>query len=95
MKQLTEIPKNMDEAMFFQSVLAWRGLGYGRMMQMISQQWRREVGDGAHCVTDTYNGVAAKRKRCRTGGHDWRPGGAYDWCDRCNKGRPKKAGATS
>ena len=86
----TEIPLNMDEALFFQSVLSWRGLGYGRMMQMISQQWRREVGDGAHVATDTYNGVAAKKKRCRKEGHDWRPGGCCDWCDRCNASRTKK-----
>jgi hypothetical protein len=89
-KQLTEIPLNMDEAMFFQSVLAWRRLGYGRMMQMISQQWRLEVGDGAKIANDTYNGIKNKRKRCRKEGHDWRPGGSCDWCDRCDKSRPKK-----
>jgi hypothetical protein len=87
--KVRDIPLNMDEAMFFQSVLAWKGIGYGRMMQMISQQWRREVGDGAHCVTDTYNGVEAKKKRCEREGHDWRPGGSYDWCDRCGDSRSR------
>lgn len=88
MKQTTEIPLNMDEALFFQSVLAWKKLGYGRMMQMISQQWRREVGDGAAVATDTYHGVEAKKKRCKKEGHDWSPGTEFMWCDRCGASKP-------
>lgn len=88
-------PLNANEAEFLSAVKFHRAMGYGRMLRMISHLWRDEAGDIALCVTDTFHGVAAKEKRCKEEGHDWRPGGDFDWCDRCNVNRPKKATAKS
>ena len=88
----TYLPLNKAEEYVMNVVEANSDLGYGRMMQMISGLWFDRHGGAAGCVTDTFNGVADKRKRCRKEGHDWgKMGTAYDWCDRCGKSRPKKA----
>lgn len=74
---------------FLDIVTQHRKLGYGRMMHLISELWQQSDPKGALTVGDTYSGQDKKRKRCRLEGHDWSPGGDYDWCDRCEAKRPK------
>lgn len=73
-----------DERLFAEIIHDYKHIGYGWMMQKISEIWLKEHGDGAFCITDTYSGVAAKEKRCATEGHDWQAG-ENPWCDRCNQ----------
>jgi hypothetical protein len=76
-------PKTADERAFFETVEKLRGIGYGRMMQMISEVWRRSSPDDALSVGDTYFMLEKKRERCKKEGHDIRHGQNWDWCDRC------------
>ena len=73
-----------DEKLFVQLIHDYKRIGYGWMMQRISEIWRKEYGDGAFFMTDTYSGFEAKQKRCATEGHDWQAG-ENPWCDRCNR----------
>ena len=85
-----EIPYLSDmEGRFRSFVLNNRAMGYGRMMQMISEIWREQHGDGAHLANETYAGLAKKQKRCKAEGHDWSEGSEYLWCDRCGASEPK------
>ncbi len=74
---------------FLDIVIQNRELGYGRMMLLISELWCQSDPKGALIVGDTYFIHDLKRKRCKQEGHDWRPGGSYDWCDRCGTAREK------
>lgn len=73
----------IQEQEFIETVKRVRGIGYGRMMQIISNLWRDQDSIGALTVGETYGIEDLKRKRCRTEGHDTRKGGNWDWCDRC------------
>lgn len=66
-------------------------MGYGRMMQIVSEVWREQHGDAALTVGDTYASVKKKIARCKREGHDWGDSGTeYDWCDRCAAARPRR-----
>ncbi len=75
-------PFTPDEVGFAELVKVSRRIGYGRMMQLISGIWKDQEGDGAHCVNETFAGLALKQKRCEIEGHDIGPDTA-GWCDRC------------
>ena len=76
-------PETRDEKDFLAQVARHRGIGYGRMMQMISELWRDLEGDGALYANDTYSSLFQKQERCAREGHDPTPGRTYNWCDRC------------
>jgi hypothetical protein len=83
-------PETQAEKDFMAQVASHRRIGYGRMIQMISELWRDLHGDGALYANDTYSSLQKKRERCAREGHDPSPGTCYDWCDRCGQRLAKK-----
>ncbi len=84
----TEWIDSEDEAFLFQ-VRIFRYIGYGRMMQIISDEYRRLHGDSALMVSETYGSMKAKRVRCQAEGHDFHDGNEFRWCDRCDYSEPQ------
>ena len=87
---MTNTRYDLIESDFHRYVQTHREIGYGRMMQMISEIWHAEHGDAAHLANETYSGLAKKKRRCKREGHDWSAGTEYFWCDRCGANKRKK-----
>lgn len=78
-----------NDGQFLAIVRLYHDIGYGRMMQIVSEEWHRIHGDSALTVGDAYAVVKRKQLRCKQEGHDWHEGGEYFWCDRCGINRSK------
>lgn len=76
-------PLAMDDAAFVAYVQRFRTFGYGRMMHLISELWKRSDPDGALSVGPCYGTLVQHRERCAQEGHDVSHGTSWDWCDRC------------
>ena len=62
-----------------------RNIGFGRMMQIISEEYQKIDPMGALTVGDCVGTMRRKRERCKREGHDWRRGKGHTWCDRCGE----------
>ena len=80
---------NATDKRFARLVEEMQQMGYGRMMQIISEIWFRIDPMGALTVGPCYGTMEKIRERCRKEGHDISHGGSYDWCDRCGAQLPK------
>lgn len=65
------------------------GIGFGRMMQIVSEVWHEKHGDSAHLANETYAGLKKKKQKCKRAGHDWSEGSEVLWCDRCGANKKK------
>ncbi len=85
------LPEWMDpqDKSFLTFIRDKRWMGYGRMMQIISEEWYRVYGGSAHTCGPCYSTMEQRRERCAAEGHDWSEGNEYKWCDRCGHGESK------
>jgi len=83
------VNRSIDES-FRQLVRDWRDMGWGRMMQIIAEEWAQVDPIGAHTTGPARAIVLKSMERCRTEGHDWSHGGDHDYCDRtgCHAHQP-------
>lgn len=75
--------RTRQEADFIGFVEANREIGYGWMLQMISELWHRSDPVGALTVGPCYGTLDRHRERCKKEGHDVSHGHDWNWCDRC------------
>ena len=54
--------ENRDERAFLEIVRRFRGIGYGRMLQIISHEWYRHDPNGA-ALADTCYALLGKKKQ--------------------------------
>lgn len=83
MSKKYETELQTKESEFRAMVESFQGIGYGRMMEIISGIWYRKDSNGAFTVGECYGIEKLKRERCKKEGHDVRKGTNWNWCDRC------------
>lgn len=77
------LPMMSRDKEFLEIVKRLRPMGFGRMMQIISDLWYQDDPKGAFTVGECYGVEELKRERCKKEGHDMRKGTNWNWCDRC------------